>query len=87
MWDRAKFQALSCLVKAWHGSQEYAATEDMSGQLLSLTQFTVTNACSCHDVHKAMEWAMFFEYANKELLRDIHVAVESVRNSMDLFPA
>ena len=83
-WDRAKFSALTRLVKAWHRSLPFEGTPDLPASLLHLTQFVVTTPCACHDVSKANQWALFFEYSNKELLRDVFVAVESVRHSMDL---
>ncbi|CAK0836513.1 unnamed protein product [Prorocentrum cordatum] len=52
--------------------------------MLGLTQFVFTTACACHDVSKANEWAMFFEYGDKDLLRDVFVGFESLRNSVTL---
>lgn len=83
-WDRAKFNALSRLVKAWHLSETFEPTTDMPGNLLSMTQFVVTTACACHDASKANQWSMFFEYSDKDLLRDIFIAAESLRNSINL---
>eukprot|EP00959_Pyramimonas_sp_CCMP1952_P068168 1422844-Pyramimonas_sp.AAC.1 len=38
-WDRAKFSALSRLVKAWRRSQQFRPSDDAPGDVLQETQF------------------------------------------------
>ena len=83
-WDRAKITALARLAKAWHNAEEFCPTAEATSGILALTQFVVCTPCACHDVNKAQQWAMFAEFADKDLLRDCFVAVESLRNSMDI---
>ena len=83
-WDRAKFTALFRLVKAWHRSETFQPTVEMPCNFLQMTQFVVTTACCVHDVNKAGEWAQWGSFHDRDLLRDVFVAFESLRNSVNL---
>eukprot|EP00969_Alexandrium_andersonii_P180255 7966838-Alexandrium_andersonii.AAC.1 len=56
-----------------------------SGQsLVNLCTWVVGNGCGCHDCHNGLKWGMHFQFADKELLKDMHIIVESLRNAYGL---
>ena len=83
-WDRAKFGALQRMAKAWHNAEVHAGTERLSSHRLGLTQFVVCTPCACHDANKAQEWSMLSEFRDKDLLRDVFVAIASLRQTWNL---
>ena len=40
--------------------------------------------CAAHDAHNSFKWALWFQFEDKNLLRDAYIIVESLRNSMNL---
>ena len=79
-----KFTALQRLAKAWHRREEFAAKDGVSKDELELTQFVVCTPCACHDTNKAQECGMFTEFRDRDLLRDVYVAIASIRNAWNL---
>eukprot|EP00959_Pyramimonas_sp_CCMP1952_P223724 4678031-Pyramimonas_sp.AAC.1 len=83
-WDGRAFGALTRLAKAWHNKQIYEGSGTHDSEMLSLLEFVVTTRCALHIVNKSLEWAMHSEFANRDLLRDVFVSIESIRQSYDL---
>ena len=89
VWDRAGITALERGVRQVHAKQATMVREDglpahLSADLLALTEFVVITPCAMHDAHNAFRWGFLSEVRNRELMRDVYVAIESIRNSMDL---
>eukprot|EP00971_Amphidinium_carterae_P050559 995660-Amphidinium_carterae.1 len=51
-------------------------------QRLSLMSWSVSNACAAHDSHKARAWAMSPYVLADNVLKDLCIVVESLRNSL-----
>ena len=81
-WDRAKYVSLARLVKALHRSEVFEATADASAEMLQMTQFVLTTPCALHDASKANHWALYLVFGDLSVMRDVFIAVESIRNSM-----
>ena len=54
---------------------------------LALTHFVLATPCACHDAQNSFRWAMGERATDRELLRDVYVSIESLRQSMDLVQA
>ena len=50
--------------------------------VLSVTEFVIVCGCVARDVHNAFRWSLFFQFRDLGLLRNAHVAVEFLRNSV-----
>jgi hypothetical protein len=53
------------------------------GKLLELTDWFVSAGCGAHDIQKSLKWAMS-RFAGADALHDLHIIVESLRNSFAL---
>ena len=49
-----------------------------------MTEVPVFVACALHDAQNAFKWAMVSSTPDADVLRNIHMSVESLRNSTDL---
>ena len=58
--------------------------DDMSMEVSRLTELVCLTPCSLHDAQNAFRWAFFTESSNTQLMRDVYVSIESLRNSCDL---
>ena len=86
-WDRGCFSALSRQWKQWHSmmSTSWGVSNTLrSSAILWLLEWVITTACANHDINKAFEWAMWFDASSKELLSEVHISIESLRNSFDV---
>ena len=88
VWDRAGISALERGVRQMCKQRSSLVLPDipahLSAELLALTEFVVVTPCAMHDAHNAFRWGFLEEVKNRELMRDVYVSVESIRNSMDL---
>ena len=87
-WDRAGITALERNTRQWHeqqkAQQDHLCTESRNADDLALTEFVVVTACAMHDCHNALRWSFRVAMSDTSFMRDVYVAVESLRNSMDL---
>ena len=88
-WDRMGLTALERTCRQWHAHQslhlgdmanEAKTTED----ILRLSELVVVTPCAAHDAQNAFRWGMGEMAKDKNLLRDVYVGIESLRNSLDL---
>ena len=56
----------------------------MTAKTSALLDFLVATPCSLHDSQNAFRWGQLNDFQDRGLMRDMYVAVESLRNSSDL---
>ena len=56
----------------------------MSVKTSRLLEFVCITPCSLHDCQFGFRWGMLDQLRDRDLLRDVYVAIESLRNSADL---
>jgi hypothetical protein len=84
--DRAMFSTLDRKLR--QRNQAYY-TEGMGPDLgddavlLELTDWVVSTGCVCHDCHNGLKWGLS-KYTSVEGLKDMHIVLESLRNSFTL---
>ena len=83
-FDRKGYAKLMRFFRQRHRQQEsrWGSSENES-RLLSLTEWTVSTACALHDLHNALKWSMHAEFNDLQLLKDIFIIYQSVRNGFD----
>eukprot|EP00971_Amphidinium_carterae_P338831 6476353-Amphidinium_carterae.1 len=77
--DRMSRQRLGVVHKQIY-SQEGLSVDGI--QRLNLMSWSVSNACAAHDAHKALSWAMSPYVLVDNVLKDLCIVVESLRNSL-----
>jgi hypothetical protein len=86
-YDRCGIDAHERLWRQWHAmkacSFDHLAT-NVPVEILRLTEFILVTPCAAHDAQSAFRWGMRDSLTDKDLLRDVYVSIESLRNSMDL---
>jgi hypothetical protein len=82
--DRA---VLSALARALQHRRQAYYTEGLGPAhspeqlpLLEATDLMVATSCACHDAHNGLRWSLA-EYQTEEVLKDLHLSLESLRNS------
>ena len=84
-FDRAGLSAISSLLAARH---EVWAQEHLANPARDATQvlkdWVLATGCALHDASKALQWALIPWVEDKQMLKDLHVVIESCRNSWDL---
>ena len=81
--DRCGLSALERLAHQFHQAQplDPVYAEDAHFQYL---EFVCVTPCALHDAQNGFRWGYAAEFADKQLMRDLYVAIESLRNSADL---
>ena len=86
-FDRFGISGHERLWRQWHAmvadSFQHLAVNS-STDLLQLSEFVLITGCAAHDAQSAFRWALHKELADADLLRDVYVSVEALRNSYDL---
>jgi len=90
-FDRAQFSALGRLVRQrhslFHAKQLDAAGDDgeqiAEAHLAALRDWTVVTACSMHDTHNALKWALS-GICEAEVTRTLWSVVSALRHAFDL---
>ena len=83
--DRAGYTALERLFRQWHASQPLHMLPPGVGEdVARLTELVAVTPCALHDCQNSFKWGLLQEFCDRDLMRDIYVAVESLRNSADL---
>ena len=87
VFDRCGFASLKRHFEEWHEqrSDQFGVPDTkFSPELLWITELVVFAPCALHDAQNAFKWAMAGGVVDADLLRNVHIAVESLRNSTDL---
>ena len=86
-YDRLGIESHERLWRQWHSlhAPEFDALADgMPADMFRLTEFVLVTACAAHDAQNAFRWAVHGSIADKDLIRDTNVPIQSLRNSMDI---
>ena len=83
-WDRAGISALERECRRWHLSQPIPEAVRYPEGIREHLEFVLCTPCALHDSQNAFRWAYLDECQDRSLMRDIYIAVESLRNSADL---
>ena len=85
VFDRAGFSAMDRMIRQWHEEIPFEnVPTHFSVDVARLTEFTLITPCALHDSQNAFKWGFFAECSDTQMMRDIYVAIESLRNSADL---
>lgn len=86
-FDRFAISAHERLIRQWHHLQEpsyaHLATECTVDEL-HMMEWVLVQGCAAHDAQSAFRWGMGADLKDRDLLRDVYIAIESLRNSTDL---
>ena len=83
-WDRASIVALDRETRKWHLEQDLPPMPaHISPATARLLEFVLITPCALHDSQNAFRWALWSQFTDKELMRDIYIAIESLRRSQD----
>ena len=87
-FDRAPFSALYPLLHARHElyverRRAAALHGDDDCDTMQLTDWVCATPCALHDLGNSLKWALAVDCPDKEVLKDLHVCIESVRNTAD----
>ena len=86
-FDRFSITAHERLWRQWHqmSARSFVSPDaNVSPEVLRLTDFVLVTPCAAHDAQSAFRWSMHRWLNDKDLVREAYVAVEALRNSMDL---
>ena len=84
-WDRAGISALERLTRQWHLDLPLPTLpSDMSAKTCRLLEFVLVTPCALHDCQNGFRWGMLEQCSDRDLLRDVYVGIESLRNSAGL---
>ena len=83
--DRAGLSALDRLVRQWHQHQPVnLPTSVVSPEIARLCEFVVVTPCAIHDSQNVFKRGMHEDFSNRDMMRDIYIAIESLRNTADV---
>ena len=84
-FDRALFGPLSSFLIQEHMmvAPKYGANAAES-DFLHLQEWVTTVGCALHDAHNSLKWGLNFHALGPQLLKDIHIVMQSLKNSFDL---
>ena len=83
-WDRASITALEREVREWHLTQPVPISDDFEPGVLELMEFVAITPCALHDSQNAFRWGLLSQCQDRQLMRDVYISVEALRNSADL---
>ena len=73
------------LARQWHMEQPLPELPaHMAPEVARLTEFIVMTPCALHDAQNTFKWGLHDQCSDSDLMRDIFVSIESLRNSADL---
>jgi len=84
VWDRAGIEALERHCRAWHAAQPPFVSSVHPPSLAQYMDFIVITPCALHDGQNGFRWAFLEQCKDRSMMRDLYIAVESLRNSSDL---
>ena len=83
--DRCGLTALERLARQFHATQpalDPRPEEDTA--FLPYFVFVLVTHCALHDAQNGFRWGYPAQFKNREMMRSLYVAIESLRNSADL---
>ena len=83
-WGRAGITALERLVREWHHTQPVPVSDEFGPEVLKLLELVVVTPCALHDSQNAFRWGLLSQCQDRQLMRDVYISVEALRNSADL---
>ena len=88
-FDRGILSSLGRLLDCSHRQQiahhQQHPQQTTSTQLTTSTQWWVMVGCAVHDLRNSLKWALLGpDGSGKEVVKSLHVVVESLRNSYDI---
>ena len=86
VFDRGTFSKLSNLFQRNHFRQSLnlPVLDGEYKMLLYLCEWCIAIPCALHDAQNAQKWGLHHWYNDAALLKDVHIGIESLRNSYDL---
>ena len=85
-FDRFAIGALERLSRQYHLQQPLPALPDHIPEATARSsEIVVCTPCALHDSQNAFRWAFLDACSDQQLMRDLYVSLESLRNSHDLF--
>ena len=86
-YDRCGIEAQERYWRKWHESSPMPAClsdNDISEQTLRKTELVIVTACAAHDIQNAFRWGIGKDFKDKQLVRDLYIGIDSLRNSIEL---
>ncbi|CAE8697185.1 unnamed protein product [Polarella glacialis] len=89
-FDRAVHTAMTKLFFASHqiSAKHRRLLQDGSNAeedfIEDLTEWKIDTPCAAHDAQNSFKWALWEEDYSKENLKDAHISIQSLRNSMNI---
>ena len=86
VFDRALFNALDLRFRQmhFHNCQLQTSGNSDADELLYLTVWTLSVPCCVHDLQNAILWSLFHGSKDVDLIKDLHISIESLRNGYSL---
>ena len=85
VWDRAGLSALERQTRLWHEMQPVPEPpKGVKKSVMALSELVVVTPCALHDAQNGFRWGLLSSCKDTQLMRDLYISVESLRNSMDL---
>ena len=85
--DRCGFEAIQRLLAAHHEQLHDRFGDPTTLQnpdLLWLMEWLFPVGCALHDSQKSLEWCMYSEFHDRDMIRNTFIGIQSLRNSKDL---
>ena len=84
-WDRCAITALDRQTRRWHLQQDTSRRPPhLSDDMAKMTELVVVTPCALHDCQNAFKWGLHNDFSNRDQVRDVYIAIESLRRSADL---
>ena len=77
-------QHLLCMRHASYYSSLVSGNVSGENRLMELTDWFVATGCSNHDCQNALKWSLAPFLESAEVLKDLYIVVESLRNAFGL---
>ena len=84
VWGRASISALERQARQLHAQRNagYASLlPDSPPYFIHLSDFVVVTPCALHDCHNAFRWSFLADVTDKDMVRYIYVAIESLKTA------
>ena len=83
--DRCGLTALDRLHRQFHAAQPpMVPRPEEDPAFFPYLEFVLLTPCALHDAQNGFRWGYAPQFKDKQLMRDLYVAIESLRNSADL---
>ena len=83
--DRCGLTALEKMHRQFHAAQPpMVPRPGEESAFIPYLEFVLVTPCALHDAQNGFRWGYPAQFKDKQLMRDLYVAIESLRNSADL---